>query len=128
MTGQRDFLDPLFAGIGPEESGIAIQEDKLVFCPEIQQGAHQTAGIDLYPAAVLVVVPQHDPDAHVCSREDPSGKLHGGQHGGPAVPTCSAARRRIQLDRHRAVIEPAGLHLRDRAYNNVSADPALLAP
>ena len=52
------------AGVGADQRRIPIEEDELVPAAELEQRRQQLLGVDPDAAPVLVVVPQHDSDAH----------------------------------------------------------------
>src|SRR5919108_4571288 len=72
------FLNVGLALIGPDEGRVAVQQNELMTGSKIQQSTQEPAGVNPDSATVLIVVPQHEADAHVSApRDEPSsGKLH----------------------------------------------------
>ena len=90
------------------------------------------AGIDLDPPAVLVIVPQHDADAHVSApRMDPSGNLPSGRPArlaAAAKPARSARRRGVEEYRHGTVVHPTGFHFSRRTHKEIGTQPTCFTP
>src|SRR5205085_7679485 len=64
-AGHDDFFHARFPGVGAYECRIPVEQNEVVPRPEVEQGSQQALGVDPDSTAVLVIVPQHDANAHV---------------------------------------------------------------
>ena len=77
-----DLLYCRFALKSAVQSRITVEKYELVPGPEIEQRTKEPLGVNLDSPAVLVVVAQHDPNAHRGrSGKGSAGKLHQSSHG-----------------------------------------------
>jgi hypothetical protein len=53
-----------------KRGGIAVEENELVLGAEVEQGLQELTGVYPYPSPVLIVMPQHDSNAHALALQE----------------------------------------------------------
>ena len=62
--GKGDFLDSRLLGMGADQGGVAIEQHEFMAGAELEHRLQQLPGVHPNAAVVLVVMAQHDPNAH----------------------------------------------------------------
>jgi hypothetical protein len=64
-SGREDDLFDLWVrGMGSDQGRIPVQKDEFMPAAELKERLEEFLSIDPHPAHMLVVMPQHDSDAH----------------------------------------------------------------